>query len=195
MHKFLPAHSVLLFFLTEEDRKVRLHGYNPGKPLFMQVSCNQAPGYASVTPVAAKPTRPGGVTHRQQRKWRFSLDHLSLLDTCRASVTAVESHHPSPANQQVSSGDPSRRSERTRSQFFENASVNPRPASSSWRPTQPMKPARPANFAGHVEPWSGRVTSNMPPSTPWGAKGNKRRPPGRNASSHVLLGRAAPAQT
>jgi hypothetical protein len=46
-------------------------------------------------------------------------------------ASAVESHHPSPANQQLSSGDPSRRSERTLSQALENASVKRRPVSSS----------------------------------------------------------------
>lgn len=42
-----------------------------------------------------------------------------------------------------------------------------------------MNAARLTNFAGHVEPWSGRVISNMPPKTPLGASGNNSRPPGR----------------
>jgi hypothetical protein len=60
---------------------------------------------------------------------RAVADHYSALLPRQAS--AVESHQPSPANQQLSSGGPSSRSERTRSQSFENASVKRRPASPS----------------------------------------------------------------
>ena len=66
---------------------------------------------------------------RASRAWcgRFRCDQFSRA----GSASAVESHQPSPANQQVSSTALSSRSERTRSHPFRNASVRRRPASSS----------------------------------------------------------------
>ena len=56
---------------------------------------------------------------------------LWRINSRAASASAVESHQPSPANQQVSSTALSSRSDRTRSQPCRNASVRRRPASSS----------------------------------------------------------------
>src|SRR5260370_17874946 len=116
-------------------------------------------------------------------------------------VGEVDSHHPFPEHQQVSSGGALRRNERT---FLEsprlNASDNFDAVSSSRAPAQGMiitgQTKRASNRSFEV-----RVIRNMPPAPgmPPGpsvcVRGNSKRPFVRNASSQLSNGAVPPALT
>src|SRR6202453_299194 len=110
--------------------------------------------------------------------------------------SAVDNHHPSPANQQVSSTGPSIRNDRTVSRSpLANAELNRRPPSSSCGPEQGMNQAGDMKWAGQAKPCSGRLIMSMPPTAPTAWSGKTNLPFGRKASSQLQLGWLMPAQT
>ena len=104
----------------------------------------------------------------------------------------MESHHPFPVSQLVSSGCEFRRSEQTSFKLPRlNASDNLAAVSSSRSPTQGINAAGQINRALYLSS-DVLVTSKIPPGlglppTSAGVNGNSRRPRGRNASSSKLV--------
>src|SRR5580704_6556652 len=107
----------------------------------------------------------------------------------------VESHHPSPATQQLSSSGSFRRNDFTLFQLPpRNASPSLSAVVSFLAPIHGTNCTCIRNRAANP-PSSFFVTSSIAPAPSAGVIGNKSRPPGRNASNHTSTGSVAPAFT